>query len=172
MDVSSPCGGGAGSSPAPWMAGRLARPWDLIHAHLHTLQSKRGKKTRPCFPLGSQPQMQRGRGSTAPTLNTHPAPCPVADKPYTSQHPPAPGSVPRPPAPQGTALPLAKGPRGWIKCKISLWICPPCVGVVGWGHSPPAAGAKPTTSQPEALFSQGSGNLAAPQAIATSSFYF
>lgn len=157
MDVSGPRGG-AGSSPAPWIAGRLARPWDLIHACLHTLQSKRGEKTCPCFPLGSQPQiqpkvrpqiqpkvqpqMQRGREGTAPTLNTHPAPCPVADKPYTSQHPP--GSVPHLPAPQGTVLPLAKGPRGWIKCKISLWTCLEgkcgCVGV----------GTQPSTSQSKA----------------------
>lgn len=117
MDVSGPCRG-AGSSPAPWMVGRLARPCGLIHTGFHTLQSKRGEKTCPCFPLGSQPQIQpkaqpqtqRSRAGTARTLSTHPAPCPVADKPYTSQHPPAPRIRPAPASAPGHSSASGQGP--------------------------------------------------------------
>lgn len=40
-----PCEG-AGFSPAPWAAGRLAGPSGLLPARFHPLQSKRGEKSR------------------------------------------------------------------------------------------------------------------------------
>lgn len=73
-----------------------------------------GPKSSPksCSPKSSP---KSGEGGTAPTPSTPPAPCPVADKPYTSQHPPT---------ARGTALPLAKGPRGCVLvlCGLALHV--------------------------------------------------
>lgn len=183
MDVSGLCGG-AGSSPAPWMAGRTAGPSSLINTRFHTLQTSGARRPVRAPPLGSrpkiqpqtqlkvQPQIQQGCGAQHPPRTATQHPCPVADKPYTSQHPPAPRLRPAPASALGHSSASAQGPSGLdlsveFTCGLALHVW------VRWDgdtaphqpeQSPPPAGQR--------VFSRGSGNLAAPQAIATVPFYF